>query len=1555
MAKTGTSEKSTQEKKTSLFDKVKQSAADAGSGFAARPNSPFGSPPPEEPTPTSDEAGEFTAEGDAGGGEGGGEDGGEGGGEDGGEGGGEDGGEEESDELDEKEAEGKASRRQDAGNKASGNEKPEHWAATLNKGLEKQGALKAAVNTAGFRSYSLAQAGLEGVQIGDALAARFDSGNLKKKVELDQRFEAMKLTSAAQQEYVRKLKDKKPISDTLGLTTEYGTEERRAEIAAKRGEKDSEEEAAFYKAGKASKSNQVLFQIMRELLANQRKVKHDQVMGAEIRPGLRSEWTIGEELPQGLKDKNIQEGDSLTWDKVGDKGSRFGSGKRFLESLWDENRGMGNTAKLSDEQKEQVEQLEAAIADLEKVMSHNKEERTQRYENATGDAHAKRQAAYSQDELNERAPLKTQVADLQAKREANLKARTGEGFVNPQGYLGNDYTGRLYTSAERKEKAELKERMHSTHASVKALRTKKLETPAIKNLLAEQRQTQQQMQEALEKEGAQADRQRQIAELKETTNANRSRFGSLFANREYKQAHAAKQALRAEQKFHSKIFDPGNLTEGQAQLNDKLAEIHRQLDELGYNDKKREIASTDVTEESLNENDPQEAAHKAELASIRTRREDLRSVADSGLSVADKTAHDKAQARIDELRNVRNFGLNKKGGTEGDQKLLALLKDRLKAVYSTASEAHDFTDAHEGETVDRWGRVGKINTTGTDAKDVEATVAGRAAQGVHNAAGAAKMVGKIVQGRHKDIQAAIDSGDLAEASAILASAVTSDALTIAGTVTLPPLGEVSMQAVKAVGAALRVGGTGAQAAVASVKDAQDKRDTTREIREGTFNSGNVATDIRPTFQEKPKTSGFGAITAGINAVVHQISGADLDVTPASIPVALPSSLDQNPEGAPQSEEEDLKGPDEGKVPTTEETPKPGEIDKPDEVSDANTNEGEAAIGPEPESIAKDDSGEAATNEALLEENTATEPEPGIIDKAGGSEDAPPEEATKPDEGEVPTTIATLEGATGPNERLDEIPDEAEAARDSISTVDSDQESEDDTDEEQEQEEEEEEEDQLVAAWKGILASVAHPAAATLSAEEVDECLEVLGTPVKDEEKDKPEDKPKVKREEKPEDKKKKEEPKDPPKDVESKAVGPVPPSPAAPVGGPSAHAKSLFNTGMFGRLGGIRRFFNRNELTPRQLYNRARGRDVDTRYESMRKSGFLSWALGRSTKNKHIGEISAHRMGIIRPPAHEETSKGRTSEAPTPKATGPTVGPESEERASEAPRTTGQDAKEALAKWLKEQIEDAQKEFRSQVDAFIKTNVDSAGKQALEALNGLVAQVDSWAILPFSIGSFGESEEKSQIAELGEKWAEALGGEPLADTTVKLMLHAVVPIRPDYSSLIAPYLVGTPAPAVAVGEKESSAKPGSTSVSDTEADDGEQEDDNVTGDESGEEEEVDTEDDNGAKDNVDTGSTPTVTTPKSKASSSGKAKKKDGLVTGAVKGEMKYASDKALAEIKIKLDKLKEEADQKAKDIQAKMTGAAEEQVNKAKAEVQASFKNQLDALKGIVSNSLKI
>ena len=585
-----------------------------------------------------------------------------------------------------------------------------------------------------------------------------------------------------------------------------------------------------------------------------------------------------------------------------------------------------------------------------------------------------------------------------------------------------------------------------------------------------------------------------------------------------------------------------------------------------------------------------------------------------------------------------------------------------------------------------------------------------------------------------------------------------------------------------------------------------------------------------------------------------------------------------------------------------------------------------------------------------------------------------DEVPEPNESEADTNDvppeATLEGTTDsgpemelnkddetpePENKVDDIPAENEAVetRDSISTVDSDEESEDDTDEEQE--EEEEEEDQLVAAWKGILASVAHPAAATLSAEEVDECLEVLGTPVKDEEKDKPEDKPKDKREEKPEDKKKEEEPKDPPKDVESKAVGPVPPSPAAPVGGPSAHAKSLFNTGLFGRLGGIRRFFNRNELTPRQLYNRARGRDVDTRYESMRKSGFLSWALGRSTKNKHIGEISAHRMGIIRPPAHEETSKGRTSEAPTPKATGPTVGPESEERASEVPRTTGQDAKEALAKWLKEQIEDAQKEFRSQVDAFIKTNVDSAGKQALEALNGLVAQVDAWAILPFSIGSFGESEEKSQIAELGEKWGETLGGEPIAETTVRLMLHAVVPIRPEYSSLIAPYLEDTPETAVAAGEKESPAKPGSTSDSDKKADDGEREDDNTNENESDEEETGDTEDGNGTKDNSDSGSTPSVVTQKSKTSSSGKAKKKDGLVTGAVKGEMKYASDKALAEIKVKLDKLKEEADQKAKDIQAQMTGAAEEQVNKAKAELQASFQNQLDALKGIVSNSLKI
>ena len=393
---------------------------------------------------------------------------------------------------------------------------------------------------------------------------------------------------------------------------------------------------------------------------------------------------------------------------------------------------------------------------------------------------------------------------------------------------------------------------------------------------------------------------------------------------------------------------------------------------------------------------------------------------------------------------------------------------------------------------------------------------------------------------------------------------------------------------------------------------------------------------------------------------------------------------------------------------------------------------------------------------------------------------------------------------------------------------------------------------------------------------------------------------------------------------------------------------------MFGRLGGIRRFFNRNELTPRQLYNRARGRDVDTRYESMRKSGFWSWLSGRSTKHKHIGEISAHRMGIIRPPAHEEAPKGRTSEAPAPKATGPTAAPEGEERASTSARTTKQDAKEALAKWLKEQIEDAQKEFRSQVDAFIKTNVDSAGNQALEALNGLVAQVDSWAILPFSIGSFGESEEKSKIAELGEKWGETLNGEPLADTTVRLMLHAVVPIRPEYSSLIAPYLVDTSAPEVG-GEKERPAKPGSTSDSDKKADDGEREDDNANENETGEEETGDTEDGSGAKDSTDTGSTSTVATPKSMASSSGKAKKKDGLVTGAVKSEMKYASDKALAEIKVKLDKLKEEADQKAKDIQAQMTGAAEEQVNKAKAELQASFQNQLDALKGIVSNSLKI
>jgi len=624
---------------------------------------------------------------------------------------------------------------------------------------------------AGVNVVAHAQNALLATQIGAAVTARQNPINIARQ-------EAARVDNVSHSKQLHSSVEDWKNNKGQGLLSSLPAsgEERKAGAQALM---DTHGEAEFNKRYKESKGNKAIFAMAKKLAANNRLLAHEKKMGGEVLSPWTQEQSVGEAVPEHMAAEltpghTIADSDVVASSMKG----KFNRGMTSLNPMSD--RPMGNTAKLDDEQKMRLDTYRSVHEALTQKASDDKADR------ASLKKADPTSRGYRPDELTRRAELKDQLDTLNKAKADDRKHRDklGFGYLPGQRDLLKGHDDEMSKIVDPYRKAQL-----APHeAEYDALH--KHTVPKWKRTI-----TSGKLPEAETKELADSE-----AELEKHTKNGKSDDHEI-------QMHT--EQLRS-------------------RINELKAQKNSGLTPDEYNRKKSAKAEIDRIKKADASELNMSPADQALYDHHQSSKDDIEFQRTHGLNRQQKEDFDAATEERTSQKATRDTGL-----TDGERELKGFVSEQRTEVHKEAQTGHAFVNQHAGEEVSSLGRVGGLDSSDAVSQDKMAvTTAGRAAQMTRSAGSGVSLAGDVLNASKKNIQKAIDDGELLKASAQLAGSVTGDVLATAGNVQIPGVGTVSKHGLKAMGKALQGGGRVLHAAGDSLSQGQDKRDRQRELTSG---------------------------------------------------------------------------------------------------------------------------------------------------------------------------------------------------------------------------------------------------------------------------------------------------------------------------------------------------------------------------------------------------------------------------------------------------------------------------------------------------------------------------------------------------------------------------------------------------------------------------------------------------------------------------------------------------------------------------------------------------
>ena len=687
-----------------------------------------------------------------------------------------------------------------------------------------KGIAKGVDEVAGANVVAHGQSALLAAQIAAAAAARRDP---IKKARTEMARVDNRLASRELHASVQDFKDNTGAG-FLSKAPARGPE-RKAAVQALMDTHGKEE---FNRRYRASKGNQAIFAAMKKVAANKRLLDRDREMGNKVLPAWTQEQTVGTAVPEHMKD-TLTPGHTIAASDVV-AASTKGNVLRGLESLSPtSDRPMGNTAKLSDEQKMRLDMYQGMRDALEQKAKDDKADRAE-LKKAKPD-----QRGYTDEEFAERAKLKDQLSDLDTTRKADRSQRSG-----------NDLIGYGHTTAEQDKLATGKRFIDRTTKERRA--------------------------EEIAKHQGTYD----TLHAKTTGSFMRNFLSGSLPPELQKELTDSEAQLKA-------ISDrgPAATTDDQVtaeSLKARIAELQEQkasgLSAEEYAQKKQAKGEIERLKKADASELPFTEAEQAGMDLHKTTAEDIEFQRTHGLDREKQAEYEAATAARTSQKETRDTGL-----TDDERKLMAFLDAQIAGVYDEAKTGRAFVSEHEGETVSLLGRVGGLDSSDSvDPKAMEVTKAGRAAQMARTVGGGIGATGDALNASTSSIQKAIDNGELLKASANLTGKVVGDSLATAGNVTVPGIGMISKKALQALGKVLQGAGQIVHAAGDSAAQKQDQRDRQRALTTGkrAEDVAEHAIDFGTMNEEKKSLSSevLAGATTIVNSGLGPIDDAKKDLT-----------------------------------------------------------------------------------------------------------------------------------------------------------------------------------------------------------------------------------------------------------------------------------------------------------------------------------------------------------------------------------------------------------------------------------------------------------------------------------------------------------------------------------------------------------------------------------------------------------------------------------------------------------------------------------------------------
>jgi len=661
---------------------------------------------------------------------------------------------------------------------------------------------------AGVNVVAHAQNALLGTQIGAAATARLNETNIARAeaARVDNRIHSKELHSS-----VNDWKDN--MGKGLLSSLPAAGDDRKAGAQALMDTHGKEE---FDRRYRESKGNKAIFAAMKKVAANNRLLTHDKKMGNDVLPAWNQDQTVGAAVPEHMAETltpghTIAASDVVASSTKGD----LARGVTSLNPLSD--RPMGNTAKLDDEQKMRLETYRSMKEALTQKATDDKAERVSLQ---TADPSSR---GYRPDELTRRGELKDQLAQLNHAKTTDRAQRTGTdliGYSNTHQETtrlkGHDDTMSSIIESDRTaqlspHEAEYKDLHQKTTGKFLRAVTRGTLPPA---LAAELTRSEAEL-KALSKGGKSSDFQTQMDQERLRTRITelKEQKASGLTSDEYDRKKSAKSEI------------------------DRL--------------KKADASELNLSPEAQTMVDQHQSA-----------KDDIEFTRTHGLGREQKGQLDAATEERTSQKSTRDTGL-----TDGERELMAYLDEQIAGVYEEAKTGRAFVKEHAGEEVSSLGRVGGLDSSDAVTEDKMAvTTAGRAAQMTRSAGSVVGGTGDVLNASKKNIQKAIDDGELLKASAQLAGSVTGDVLATAGNVQIPGIGTVSKHALKALGKVLQGSGRILHAAGDSMAQGQDKRDRQRELTTGQRLAATHEQAINFGKMDEKKPSLASEVTGGLKDI-----------------------------------------------------------------------------------------------------------------------------------------------------------------------------------------------------------------------------------------------------------------------------------------------------------------------------------------------------------------------------------------------------------------------------------------------------------------------------------------------------------------------------------------------------------------------------------------------------------------------------------------------------------------------------------------------------------------